>query len=89
MRRQKVKRDLVAGLQNNITEMLCKLVKEQSAPQVDENLLENTYFMSMFRESFEKKTEDPKSRLTRLIQYTGGEAKDLIKNFINGRPEYG
>ena len=69
--------------------MLCKLLKEQSAPQVDGNLLENAYFMSMFRESFEKKTEDPKSRLTRLIQYTGGEAKDLIKNFINGRPEYG
>ena len=69
--------------------MLCKLVKEQSAPQVDGNLLENTYFMSMFRESVEKKTEDPKSRLTRLIQYTRGEAKDLMKNSINGRPEYG
>ena len=28
-------------------------------------------------------------RLTRLIQYTRGGAKDLIKNFINDRPEYG
>ena len=74
--------------------MLCKLVKEQSAPQVylgsfDENPLEYIYFMSMFRESVEKKIEDPKGRLTRLIQYTRGEAKDLIKNFINDRPEYG
>ena len=68
--------------------MLCKLVKERSAPQVDlepfdGNPLEYTYFMSMFNESVEKKTEDRKGRLTRLIQYTRGEAKDLIKNFIN------
>ena len=45
--------------------------------------------MSMFRESIEKKIEDPKGRLTQLIQHTRGEAKDLIKNFINDRPEYG
>ena len=74
--------------------MLCNLVKEQSAPQVDlepfdGNLLEYTYFMPIFRESIEKKTEDPKGRLTRLIQYTRGEPKDLIKNFINDGPEYG
>ena len=31
----KIQKDPVTGLQNNITEMLCKLVKEQSAPQVD------------------------------------------------------
>ena len=43
----------------------------------------------MFKESVEKKIEDPKDRLTRLIQYTRGEAKDLIKNFLNDRPEYG
>ena len=68
--------------------MLCKLVKEHSAPQVDSepfdrNPLEYTYFMSMFSESVKKKIEDPKGRLTRLIQYTRGEVKDLIKNFIN------
>ena len=43
----------------------------------------------MFRESVEKNIEDPKGRLTRLIQFTRGEAKGLIKNFINNRPEYG
>ena len=90
----KIQKDPVAGLQNNITEMLCKLVKEQSAPQVDlkpfdGNPLEYTFFMSMLRESVEKKIEDPKGRLTRIIQYTRGEAKYLIKNFINNRPEYG
>ena len=90
----KIQKDLVTGPQNNITEILCKLVKEQSAPQVDlesfdGNSLKYTYFMSMFRISVEKKIEDPKGRLTRLIQYIRGEAKDLIKNFINNRPEYG
>ena len=74
--------------------MLRKLVKEQPAPQVDlktfdGNPLEYKYFMSMLRESVKKKIEDPKGRLTQLIQYTRGEAKDLSKNFINERPEYG
>ena len=64
------------------------------APQVDlESFYGNppkyTYFMSMFKESVEKKIEDPKGRLTQLIRHTRGEAKDLIKNFINDRPEYG
>ena len=90
----KIQKDPVTGPQNNITEMLCKLVKEQSAPQVDlepfdGNPLEYKYFMSMFKESVEKKIEDPRGRLTRLIQYTRGEAKDLIINFINDRPDYG
>ena len=55
----------------------------------ESNPLEYTYFMSIFRESVEKKIEYPKGRLTRLIQYIRGEAKDLIKNFINDRPEHG
>ena len=45
--------------------------------------------MSMFRESVKKKIEDPKGRLTRLIQYTRGGTNDLMKNSINDRPEYG
>ena len=78
----------VAGLQHK------KLVKGQSAPQVDlepfdGNPLEYMYFMSTFRESFKEKIEDSKDRLTQLTQYTREEAKDLIQNFINYRPEYG
>ena len=66
-----------------------KLVKEQSALQVDLEPFDGNpleYTMSMFRKLVEKNTEDPKGRLTRLIQYTRGEVKDLIKNFINDRP---
>ena len=56
-------------------EMLSKLVQEQSAPQVDMepfegNPLDFTYFMLMFQESVEKKIDDPRGRLTRLIKYT-------------------
>ena len=60
-----IQKDPVTGPQNNITEMLCKLVKEQSAPQLDleqfdGNPLEYTYFMSMFSESVKKNVQDPK-----------------------------
>ena len=60
-----------------------KLVKEQSALQVDlepfdGNPLEYTYV--------NVQEISRKGRLTLLIQYTRGEAKDLIKNFINDRP---
>ena len=49
---------------DNAAEMLSKLVREQSAPQVDMepfegNPLDFTYFMSMFQESVEKKIYDP------------------------------
>ena len=49
--------------------MLSKLVREQSAPQVDVgpfegNPLDFTYFVSMFQYSVEKKIHDPRGRLT-------------------------
>ena len=48
---------------DSAAEMLSKLVREQSAPQVDMepfkgNHLDFTYFMSMFQESVEKKIDD-------------------------------
>ena len=58
---------------DNAAEMLSKLVREQSAPQVDigpfqGNVLDFTYFMSMFQESVEKTTDDLRERLTQLIK---------------------
>ena len=38
--------------------------------------------MMLFRELVESKIEDPRLRLTRLIKYTTGETKELIKNCI-------
>ena len=43
----------------------------------------------MFTESMEKKIEDPMRRLTRLIKCTTGEAQELVKHFINEKPEQG
>ena len=48
----------------------------------------NIHTLSIFGESVEKNSEDPKGGLTQLIQYTKGEAKDPIKNFINDKPKY-
>ena len=41
----------------------------------------------MFRESVEKKIEDPMVRLTRMIKCTPGKAQELVKHFISDKPE--
>ena len=48
----------------------------------DGDLLNFKYFVSIFQEVLETKLEDPRGRLTQVIQYTSGEAKDLVKNCI-------
>ena len=48
----------------------------------DGDLLNFKYFVSIFQEVLETKLEDPRGRLTQLIQYTSSEAKDLVKNCI-------
>lgn len=68
--------------------MLCRLVKEQSAPDVgreefDGNPLNFNYFRSLFRETVGKKIDDPEGRLTRLIKNTCWEAREMVKNFIH------
>ena len=76
--------------------MMCKLVNEQSAPEIDidvfgGNPLEFHYFMAVFHEAVEKKIEDPHGELTCLIKYTTGEVKEMAKNYIQLPPkeEYG
>ena len=73
---------------DNAAEMLSKLIREQSTPQVDMepfegNPLDFKNFMSMFQESVEEKIDDPTGRLTRLIKYTRTESRELVKHFIN------
>ena len=57
------------------------------ALEVDGNLLEYQYFVSMFNQVVEKKVSDQMGRLTRLLKFTGGEAKELIKYCIHFPPE--
>ena len=56
-----------------VAKMLCKLIQQEGAPH---------YFMEVFKEVVEKKIEDPRGRLTRVIKYTTREAKNLIKYCI-------
>ena len=70
-----------------MTGMMCKLLSQQSAPNVDidmfdRNPLEFNYFMSIFEEMVESKVVDPRGKLTRLINYTKGEVKELVKYCI-------
>ena len=79
---------------NEIGIMLYQLVKEQSGPIVDievfdGNPIHYTYFRSMFREAVEKRINDPQGKLTRLINLTSGEAKELVKPFFHDKPECG
>ena len=73
--------------QTNVAEMMYKMMKQQSAPEIDIDVfsgdpLDFHYFMALFHEVVEKKIDDSRGRLTRLIKYTKGEAKDMIKNCI-------
>ena len=77
-----------------IAEAICSLVKQQSAADVDldvfdDNPLEYNYFMSLFHELVEKRIDDPQGRLTRLIKYTKGDAKEMIKHCVQQHPTVG
>ena len=81
-------------LDQNVTKMMCKLLSQQAAPEVDIDMfdgdpMEFHYFMAVFHEAVEKKTDDARGRLTRLIKFTKGEAKDIAKNCIQLPPGVG
>ena len=50
------------------TEVLCQLLKQQSAPEVETDAFDGDplnfrYFMAIFREVVENRIEDPRGRL--------------------------
>ena len=66
---------------------LCDLFQLHSAPEIDLEVfkgdpLEFSFFMTSFQEVVEKKVKDSIGRLTRLIKYTSGDAKELVKGCI-------
>ena len=84
MENEEIGRTVVAG-QADITSMLCNLLKQQSVPDVDldvfdGNPLEYHNFMTLFHELEEKRIDNPRGRLTRLIRYTKGDPKDMIQH---------
>ena len=65
----------------------CKLLRLQSVPDIDTetfdgNILNYHYFIALFREVVESKVDDPGEKLTRLIKYTSGDAREPIKHCI-------
>ena len=67
--------------------MLCSLLRQQSAADVDIQAfacdpLEYHFFMSTFREAVERQIDDPHGRLVRLLKFTDGEVKGTIRHCI-------
>ena len=67
------------------------MVKLQSAPKPDLDKfsgdpLEYLYFKASFQDVVEKTVSDQTGRLTRLINFTEGEPKDLIKHLVHADP---
>ena len=81
------KKDKEKFTDTSVSDILCKMMKQQSAPEININVFDGNplnfhYFMAVFKEAVEKKIEYTRGRLTWLIKYTIGEAKDLIMNYI-------
>ena len=65
-----------------------KMMKAQAAPKVDIDIfsgdaLEYVYFIANFKDMVESVVDDQRGRLNRLIKYTSGEAKDLIRHCVH------
>ena len=78
----------------NLSSTISSLLKMQSAPEptIDifyGNPLDFKYFLKTFEEVVETKIEDCRGRLIRLIQFTSGEAKDLIQGCIHLESDLG
>jgi hypothetical protein len=64
------------------------MMKIQSAPKPELDVfsgdpLEYMYFKASFKEVVEATVNDQRGRLTRLIKYTTGEAKELIQHLVH------
>ena len=76
----------------NVAEMMCKLVNEHSAPEIDidvfgEDPLEFHYFMAAFDEAVEKKIEELRGKLIRQVKCTTKEVKEMVTNCIQLPPK--
>ena len=75
------------GNQEDMVGMMSKLLRQQAAPDVDIDIfsgdpVDYLYFIAVFEEVVEKKIDDPRVRLARLIRYTESEPKEMIKHCI-------
>ena len=77
--------------EKNIVDALHNLVKQQTAPDIELDFFDGIpldfhYFMTLFHEVVEKRIDDPRGRLARLLKYTSGNAKEMIKHCVQKPP---
>ena len=77
-----------------VSKMMCQLLKQQSALHIDIDIFSGNpmdfhYFMAVFNEMVEKKVDNPRGKVTRLIKYTAGDAKEMVKKCIQLAAEIG
>ena len=63
---------------------MCKLLNQQNAPELDIDIfdgdpMEIHHFMAIFLKVVERKVDDDQGRLTRLIKFTKGKAKEMVR----------
>ena len=80
--------DKIAPEATKLNELMIKTLNLQSAPKVEIETfrgdpLEFSYFMECFKDVVENLVDNPRQRLVRLLKYTEGEAKQLIKHCIH------
>ena len=71
---------------------MIEMMKLQCAPKPDIDAfsgdpLDYFYFRESFKDVVETAVSDQRGRLTRLIKYTTGDAKDLIKHLVHADPK--
>ena len=71
---------------------MMQTMKLQAAPKVEIDVfygdpLEYSYFLENFKDVVENLIDDPKQRLLRLLKFTDGEAKQLIKHCVHEQRE--
>ena len=74
------------NIKETSSDALCKLLQLQAAPesdmeQFDGNPLNYHYYMALFAEVVETKIEEPRGKITRLINCFTGEAREMIEVF--------
>ena len=66
---------------------MCQLLNQQNTPELDTDTFNGDpmkfhYFVAVFYKVVERKIDDTRGRLTRLIKFSKGEPKEMIKTCI-------
>ena len=68
----------------SVTKLISRLLNQQNAPELDIDTfdgdpMEIHHFMAIFLKVVERKVDDDQGKLTRLIKFTKGKAKEMVR----------